>query len=168
MEVLKLDELLYGIQDAINSSNEIVRKQYFEELEQYFDENGKPVMIDMDMPYMTEDGMKFRTVHIPKLALMPLSMMKVKEIDVDFKVALSQLPFEENKNHDAQDGGTPPSSQHSKANIFRKQKKTDIQVDVDRTSQSDDDRAHIHIKMEGSEPPEGVMKINNYLVRQLP
>lgn len=166
MKNINLDGLLYSIQDAVNNSNESVRQQYFADLEEYFDANGKPVMIDMNMPYVTEQGTEFRKFQIPKLTLMPLSIMKVKEIDIDFKVALSQLPLQLQDENSV--NGTKHETSEEKTGIFRKQKKADLQVDIENTCQNSDDRAHIHIKMEGSEPPEGVIKINDYFMKYLP
>lgn len=168
MADINLDRLLYSIQDAVNNSNESVRQQYFKDLNEYFDDKGKPVMIDMDMPYVSDQGTEFQKFQIPKLSLIPLTTMKVKEVDIDFKVALSELPLQSQEEDTIQESDTKHGSPQEKTVYSQKQKKPDLQVNFNPTSKNTDDLAHIHIRMEGSEPPEGVIKINDHFMKYLP
>jgi hypothetical protein len=145
------DDLLGAIQNSIIRAQSLTQHQYLNLLKEYFDQDNKPIMIEMKIPsYNTQsqnpqssnsDG--FETVFVPKICLVPLSSLRLKELDIKFKVQFSELIK----------GGEPKEN-----SLFAKLPfgKTENHI------------ADVEITFEGTEPPEGVLRINQHLIKFLP
>ncbi len=154
------DNLIGSIQEAFLSANELSEKQHLRLLEEYFDEENKPTVINVQYPYFGESGqIEYKSLDIPKLCLVPLSSLQVKEIDVEFKVKLAgkirlgrrQAPENANSLMNCESGeddklGYVPE--------YRKSK--------------DGNYADITLKFRADEPPEGLMRIRDELIKILP
>lgn len=151
MKKVELDKLFMGIHDAVTMANVKMRQQYAEMIGEFFDEQNKPIHVELSLPEMRGSEVTYKKVKVPKLTLVPLSLMKVKEVNLTLKLNQAQLALNEIED---------PSSTPSRVKKNRQSKKND--------DPEEDQIAHIEIKMEGSEPPEGILKINDYLFDQLP
>lgn len=149
MDKLDLNLLFHGIQDAVLNANGRVHSQHLELMDEFFDEENKPIMIQMNIPTLTNEGTIYQSLKVPKLTLVPLTSMKVKEVNLDFKVNLSQIINEP----DQEANNIPPRSQKSNRS---------------KIGESDDNLVNVQIRLEGCEPPEGILKINDYFLKQLP
>lgn len=83
------DDLVQAIQQAFIRVNDMSEAQHLEKLETYFEEDGTPKTFQMQYPYFDENGIPaYRMAYIPEICLVPITSIKLDEIDVGFKVRL--------------------------------------------------------------------------------
>ena len=91
---------------------------------------------------------------VPLATLAPQSSIKIKELTMDLKVKLNNFGKRESKG-----GG----------GIFRKKDAGAVGVDLGSSIlPSKNNYANLKITFEGTDPPEGVVRLNNNLIKQIP
>ena len=94
-----LDNVFQGIYKSIVEAQNTIEQHYVGEIkEDYFDKDGKPYMIDVQLPHGT--GGEMRTINIPLITLVPHNGMAIKEVEIEMEVGLSEGEFEEINNSD--------------------------------------------------------------------
>ncbi len=156
------DSLIRAIQQAFIEVNDMSEEQHIAKLHEYFEEDGTPKTFEMQYPYYDENGVPaYRMVSVPQLCLIPITSLKLDEIEVDFKVqiygkvSLSQHDDTANSNGDAASlkrGGKDNTvlGYIPNGGIFRNK---------------DESYANIRLKFVSQEPPEGLMRIRDQFVR---
>ena len=148
-----LDELLGGLHDAVVSAQRLVEKQHIDMVDLYFDdETGQPLTMEMKIPSAHPDK-DFENVSVPLFTLAPLSSIKIKELEMDFKVKLSEQ--------------LDTVSELAQSMKHEDESATVGGVGVDMNNVNPDTMANIKIKFEGTDPPEGLMRINDQLVKTI-
>ena len=141
-----LDHLTKGLYDAVVQAQALAENQHIESLNKYIDGDGNPKCIDMNI-----DGNK---VKIPLLTLAPHSSIKIKELTMDLKVKLNKF----GKRKSRLGGG-----------IFCKEDAGAIEADLGASILPKRNQyANLKITFEGCDPPEGVVRLNNNLIKQIP
>lgn len=162
-------DLIGSIQDAFFAVNELSEQQHLEMLESYF-EDDKPKTMTVNYPYFDESGeVAYKELDIPLLCLVPISSLKINEVDIDFKVKLSG-------KIKLQEGGR-------RKTYLEKREKDLVCASGDS---SDDDAGHglgfvseyrkskdgnyanISLKFRADEAPEGLIRIRDELIKILP
>ena len=141
-----LDHLTKGLYDAVVQAQALAENQHIEALSKYVNEDGTPKCMKMVI-----NG---KDVMVPLATLAPQSSIKIKELTMDLKVKLNNFGKRESKSG----GGS-----------FRK--KDSGAVDIDLGSSilpSKNNYANLKITFEGTDPPEGVVRLNNNLIKQIP
>lgn len=141
---VSFNELVESIQDAFIRVNDMSEEQHISKLSEYFETDGTPRTFDMQYPYFDENGVPaYRFVSIPQICLVPISSLKLDEIQVDFKVQIyGEIPLKEGEK--ATLGYIP----HGGA--FRNK---------------EDSYANIKLKFVSQEPPEGLMRIRDQFTK---
>lgn len=157
------DNLIKAIQQAFIEVNDMSEEQHIAKLHEYFEDDGTPKTFDMQYPYYDENGIPaYRIVSVPQLCLVPITSLKLDEIEVDFKVqiygkvSLSQLEVE--------DGDKMNESLSSK----RSGKDNTVLGYIPNGGifrNKDESYANIRLKFVSQEPPEGLMRIRDQFVR---
>ena len=84
-----LDNVFQGIYKSIVEAQNTVEQHTVSEIKKdYFDKDGKPYMVAVQLPSGTNGEMK--TVNIPVITLVPHNGMAIKEVEIEMEVALSQ------------------------------------------------------------------------------
>jgi hypothetical protein len=146
------DDLLEAIQSSIIQAQSLSQHQYLTLLKEYFDKDNKPIMVEMKVPSYNpqssseDDSSKdgFETIYVPRICLVPLSSLRIKELDIKFQVQFAELIK-----------GGEQKAGHS---LFARLPFGKVENHM----------ADVEIKFEGTEPPEGVLRINQHLVKFLP
>lgn len=152
------DGLINAIQNAFIRVNQMAESQHLDLISQYFDEKNQPICVEFLYPYVDATGESAeKKIRIPKLCLVPISSLKLSEISVDFKVRLA-------------------------GKVSLKAGESEIPKQVDRLLKNDRDRsflgyipsgrrnheesyANIVLKFQSEDPPEGLMRIQDELIR---
>jgi hypothetical protein len=93
-------------------------------------------------------------VDVPLITLAPQSSIKIKELRMDLKVRLNSFGKRESKS-----GG----------GIFCKKDAGAINADLGSSIlPTKNNYANLTITFEGSDPPEGLVRLNNNLIKQIP
>jgi len=80
---LNFDDLVESIQDAFIRVNDMSEAQHLNKLSEYFESDGTPKVFDMQYPYFDENGVpSYKFVSIPQICLVPISSLKLDEINV--------------------------------------------------------------------------------------
>lgn len=145
-----LDHLFKGISDSVAQAQALAENQHIEALKKFFDKDGTPICMQVKIP----TGGKERLVDIPLVTLSPQGSIKIKELEMEFKVRLSSF----GKRKSRIGGG-----------IFKNEDAGAIDCDfgasiLPRRNQY----ANVKITFEGTDPPEGVVRLNNNLLKQIP
>ena len=163
-------DLIGSIQEAFLAVNELSEKQHVAMLEYYFDEQKRPETMEVNYPYFDESGeIAYKKLDIPLLCLVPISSLKINEVDIDFKVKLSgKVKLKEGERRKGSlkkrdddmccAGNEPPEDRggHGLGYVpeYRKSK--------------DGSYADISLKFRAEEAPEGLIRIRDELIKILP
>ena len=141
-----LDHLTKGLYDAVVQAQALAENQHIEDLGKYINEAGTPKCMKMVI-----NGEK---VDVPLATLAPQSSIKIKELTMDLKVKLNNF----GKRESRKGGG-----------IFRKKDAGAVGVDLGSSIlPTKNNYANLKITFEGTDPPEGLVRLNNNLIKQIP
>jgi hypothetical protein len=145
-----LDDLIEGIASAMIGAREIMEKQHLNTIKRYFKRDDKDRLIAITTKVMIptpnpDDGDTLMEVELPLFSVVPLNSLRLEQVDVEFDAHLSEVIDSDNSikkiSMDVMGGGALGS------------KKTNCKVKI--TIVRDD-------------PPEGLVKINNHIIKQIP
>lgn len=153
MKQQNFDELVAAIQKSFLQCSRLAERQHIEMLSGFFDSENKPVSISLSMPQFDDDGkITYKDVSIPKLCLVPISSLKLDGIKVDFKVRLTgEVPLEEKAGEDT---GTD-----------KKEGSFLGYLPGGGLKRNPEDFANITLQFSSQDPPEGIMRIQDELIR---
>ena len=141
-----LDHLTKGLYDAVVQAQSLAENQHIEALSKYVNEDGTPKCMRMVV-----NG---ENVMIPLATLAPQNSIKIKELTMDLKVKFTNF----GKRKSRKGGG-----------IFRKKDAGAVGVDLGSSIlPTKNNYANLKIVFEGTDPPEGVVRLNNNLIKQIP
>ena len=141
-----LDHLTKGLYDAVVQAQALAENQHIEALSKYINEDGTPKCMKMVI-----NGEK---VMVPLATLAPQSSIKIKELTMDLKVKLNNF----GKRKSRRGGG-----------IFRRKDAGAVSVDLGSSVLPiKNNYANLKITFEGTDPPEGLVRLNNNLIKQIP
>ena len=147
-----LDSVFQGIYKSIVEAQNTIEQHYVGEIkEDYFDKKGKPYMVPVQLPAGQNGEMKI--INIPMITLVPHNGMSIKEVEIEMKVALS-----------------PGESEEINKSKVTKKKPSRIRSFL--TDLSNRNKGHemakIKVKFNGQDPPEGLARIKDSLVKIIP
>ena len=147
-----LDNVFQGIYKSIVEAQNTIEQHYIGEIkEDYFDKDGKPYMIDVQLPHGT--GGEMRTINIPLITLVPHNGMAIKEVEIEMEVALSEGELEEINDGDVT---------HKKPSRIKR-----FLTDLSKRGKGHE-MAKIKVKFHGQDAPEGIARIKDSLVKIIP
>ena len=85
------ENLLGAMQESILKAHSMIENQHLNVMKRYFDESQKPLTFDIQYPRINPDTgeLEYVLVQVPKIALVPMNSLKLKEMKLKFKVKLS-------------------------------------------------------------------------------
>ena len=146
-----LDHLTKGLYDAVVQAQALAENQHIEALNKFFDKDGNAKSLDINIP----DGQgKSQKVNVPLVTLAPQSSIKIKELTMELKVKLTSF----GKRKSRLGGG-----------IFCKEDAGAVSADLGSSILPKRNQyANLKITFEGTDPPEGLVRLNNNLIKQIP
>ena len=146
-----LDHLTKALYDAVVQAQALAENQHIESLKKFFEKDGKPKSMEVKIP----DGKgKEQLVNVPLVTLTPQGSIKIKELEMELKVKLSSF----GKRKSRIGGG-----------IFKNEDAGSICADLGSSIlPHKSNYANLTITFEGSDPPEGLVRLNNNLIKQIP
>lgn len=150
MSQQRFDHLLQAMHNAVLKAQEVTEEQHIQQLAKYFDEEGKPIIQEIQVPTLDpdDDPENMVTLKVPLMSLIPPSSIKIKELKLNFQVGLGKIKL-----------GTGDDTENPSLNIdmggsggmFGKKQAT----------------ADIEITFEAGDPAESFLRINDYLVKSV-
>ena len=146
-----LDHLTKGLYDAVVQAQALAENQHIEALSKFFDKDGKPLCMEIKIPDNKGNEMN---VNVPLATLAPQSSIKIKELSMELKVKMGSF----GKRKSRKGGG-----------IFCKKDAGAINADLGASILPKRNQyATLKITVEGTDPPEGLVRLNNNLIKQIP
>ena len=146
-----LDHLTKGLYDAVVQAQAVAEHQHIEAFNKFFDKDGNPECLDVKIP---DNKGNIQEVKIPLITLAPQSSIKIKELSMELKVKLNSF----GKRKSKLGGG-----------IFCKKDAGAIDADLGSSILPKRNQyANLKVTFEGTDPPEGVFRLNNNLIKQIP
>ena len=147
-----LDNVFQGIYKSIVEAQNTVEQHTVGEIKKdYFDKDGKPYMVTVQLPSGANGEMK--TVNIPVVTLVPHNGMAIKEVEIEMEVALGLGSSETINKSDAT---------HKKPSRIKQ-----FLTDLSRRNKGSK-MAKIKVKFNGQDAPEGIARIKDSLVKIIP
>lgn len=143
-----LSTLIRALQNAVIKAQELIRHQHLNTVQQYIDADGNVETLKMRVPVPPDSNSGaggYREIEVPKLALMPPSSIKLEKLKMAFDVELSGLEHDECDDH----------CNH------------EMNITMSRGLFSRSTKAKCEITFKGDEAPEGILKINDELMKFL-
>ena len=142
-----LEAIFQSIYSAVTESQNTIEQHYLGEIvEDYFEGDGTPKMIKVQLP--GANG-QLREVHIPAITLVPHQGILIDEVEVEMKVKLS-------------------GSEDEKDTKAQKQGKIRKIITDFSNREGGKELATIRVKFKGSDPPEGLARIKDNLIKFIP
>ena len=136
-----LDRLVESIYNSVLYAQRKVETEHLKRvMSTYFDKDGNALTFKVNLP--SNNG-EVEPTHIPLITLAANSHLAISELEMELSVDIGQ--FDDEKNN--------------------KERKLSAKVTGNRNKEN---LAKIKIKMNGSDPPEGLAKINDQLIKILP
>ncbi|MBL0389506.1 DUF2589 domain-containing protein [Tumebacillus sp. ITR2] len=153
-------DLLAAIKDSVIQANAAAQQSSLESILTWFEKDGSPKMTQIMLP-STQPGQSVETIQIPLITLIPLSSTKIDRLTVEFNVQFADLIAKTDNNPFKQSSlgatvETPPNQKDLTSSFAR------------RGKDSEPNLARIQIEIQGTEPPEALLRINDYLMKYLP
>ena len=81
------ENLLGAMQESILKAHSMIENQHLNVMKRYFDESQKPLTFDIQYPRINPDTgeLEYVLVQVPKIALVPMNSLKLKEMKLKFK-----------------------------------------------------------------------------------
>ena len=147
-----LENVFQGIYKSIVEAQNTVEQHTVGEIKKdYFDKDGKPYMIEVQLPHGTSG--ELQTINIPVITLVPHNGMAIKEVEIEMEVALSEGELEEINDGDVT---------HKKPSRIKR-----FLTDLSRRNKGSK-MAKIKVKFHGQDAPEGIARIKDSLVKIIP
>ena len=147
-----LENVFQGIYKSIVEAQNTVEQHTVGEIKKdYFDKDGKPYMVTVQLPSGANGEMK--EVNIPVVTLVPHNGMAIKEVEIEMEVGLSEGELEEINDGDAT---------HKKPSRIKR-----FLTDLSRRNKGSK-MAKIKVKFHGQDAPEGIARIKDSLVKIIP
>ena len=146
-----LDHLTKALYDAVVQAQSLAENQHIETLKKFFDEEGNPECMEVKIP----DGKGGKQlVDVPLVTLTPQGSIKIKELEMELKVKLSSF----GKRKSRIGGG-----------IFKNEDAGSICAELGASILPKRNQyANLKRTFEGTDPPEGLVRLNNNLIKQIP
>ena len=146
-----LDHLTKGLYDAVVQAQSLAENQHIEALNKFFDKDGNPLCLDIKIP---DDKGQNQVVNVPLATLAPQSSIRIKELSMEMKVKMGSF----GKRKSRLGGG-----------IFCKEDAGAINADLGASILPKRNQyATLKVTFEGTDPPEGLVRLNNNLIKQIP
>lgn len=187
MAKVNLHSLLQTLHDAVIGAQEVTERQHIDQLLKYFEwpegegidseqpdqttadqinhllAKGKPKMIRIEVPNMHPDAPigDMQTLQIPLMSLIPPSSLRIKNVVMEFKVALGELDSREDKRL---------LGQHMTTDVS---KRDALRIDLGGvsggffTKKTQSPIAKVKIEFEAGEPSESFLRINDHLIKSI-
>lgn len=150
MSIHTLDDLIEAVTNAVVHARRVSERQHLASLTSFFDlKDGVRVAktAKVVVPSPSGDGDPLVEVDVPLITLVPLNSLLLSDIEFEFEAYLSSLDGEAD-------------------NV----KKKSLRMDVGGRGVVGQKKNNVKVKvcMKGTDPPEGLVKVNDQILKYLP
>ena len=192
-----LDDLVQAIQYAVIEAQKVAEDHHIDLVSRFFEEDEdtgelRAIIQEVWVPSMSPNATEGEHVkiNVPLISLANLGSVKIKELKVEFDARLSSLDTEDDDD-DADVGADvakkpgggkvsrkktpkPSGSKPKKQGPFQKRlrgKRRRMAFDFKKgadAAEGESTKARISITFQGTDPPEGVVRLNDRILKMIP
>jgi hypothetical protein len=157
-----LQDLVHAIAGAVTDAQHEVEKAQIANLGTYLDREHRPLTLQLRVPSLRPEAAPGEEdlYQAPLLALVPHSVLRIKQVEVSFDVELGDL---------ADSAPTPKTASAAPAAVdviaAQVKRKLNVNPAVSATVKQQGTSAHIILTIESSAPPEGISRLAMEMVK---
>ncbi len=148
MAVYAFDDLVEAITNAAIHARKVTEQQHISLMEEFFERDVKTGQlkaktVELHVPSLSHGVDEHEPIQVPLITLVPMNSLHLTEVSIDFKAHLSGLEDKSSgkRIHMSLTGG----------GILKKQNEVNVRITV-----------------KGTDPPEGLVRINERIMKQIP
>jgi len=185
MAIYDLNELVGALLSAVGTASKQAQDQHVDLANRYFtrvegkEEKYVPKTITLTMPSLTKPG-EDDLIDVPLITLVPISTLMLSEVEFDFMAYISEIS--EVSETEAPRAGAPrtvapspeaPGTGGPEASGGFELPgggldKTRVKIGLGGGIRMGRNRMHVKVKIKAQDPPEGVMRVNDRILKLLP
>lgn len=145
------DELVEALAGALVHARETVERQHLRTIQNYFTRDGDKLVAKtttIHVPDLDSNGEPELEVKVPLFSLLPLSSLTIDEVTVEFDAYLSTLSGDSDKS--------------------KGPKKMQMELGGHGMMGKSKNNVKVSVKVKGGNPPEGLIKLNDNIVKSIP
>lgn len=149
MSIHSFEELTQSCTQAVIQAHKASEEQHLSILERFFDMDGDqrvPKMVAMKVSRQQGADATDTTIEVPLISLVPFNSLMISDVEIEFHASLASVSPSE--------AGKPG----------------DIQLNVGGSGVlgSRKNNVRVSIKMRGTNPPEGLVRVNDNIIKRIP
>ena len=144
------DHFLKGLTDSYERARSLAENQHIESLKKFIDDDDKPKFITIKMP---DNNGEYQDVKVPTMTLAPIFSTRLKEMEIEFRVKIT---------------GCGKKKSRTGEGIFKNKDKGAVCIDMSNSVFKSGQYAKCKVKYDTVDAPEGVVRINNNLIKLIP
>jgi len=159
--------LIHSIAGAVAEAQDKIQRFQISTVRQYFDEDNRPVSIDVRLPSLSPDASagEERLVRVPLLSLVGPRLLAVKDMEISFEVGLS-AEIGSTDNGGGPESSTLPAAENTTA--WPTSVHTPLNVDLGvRRNGEGGPLAHVTLRVETQPCSEGMARLVQNLDQQI-
>jgi len=142
---VSFSQILNGFQEAINSVQDMLQKKQLDNLQAFFEADGKPVSQTVQI-----DG---KRIDVPLINVVPHSNLVMDDVEIKFKTKVGAVSTAGSSTLQTIGGGELSGA--------------DLQLQMDGINPKDKDVMEVTIRFKAKEPPEGVSRLLDHYNKKL-
>ncbi|WNC69963.1 DUF2589 domain-containing protein [Thalassotalea nanhaiensis] len=173
MATKSLDDLVEAITGAVVHARELLEAQHVDVMHRFFkDSNGdgklEALTQTIQIPNThTESKDDYVEVEVPLFSLVPLNSLKLDEVEIAFDANISSL---EDSDKSLAPGlfGLLKSRNVKEDESRGRRKRMHLDMAGNGLLGNKKNNTNIKITLKGTDPPEGLIRVNNHVLKQIP
>lgn len=158
-DFVAFEALIHAIAGSVTGAQQEVEKAHVANLVTYLDREHRPLNLQLRVPSIRPEARPGEEDYYqaPLLALVPRSMLRIKQVEISFDIELGGLADSAAVPKPKSDASGPTNA----ADVLATQLKRDLNVNpaVSATVKQQGTSAHVVVTIESVEPPEGVSRL---------
>lgn len=157
-----LENLIEGLAGAVVEAQRRIESYQIKNFLSYFDKHNRPKGIDILLPSLHPEKKDEDVVyHVPYLPLFASSLLRIKDVEISFDTDITGLT-----ETVSEDEEPPENMAVGDSDVLGSSKKKSISLDIrGGVLRRKAGRAHVVLRVEGSEPSEGMARLIDRLLQ---
>lgn len=162
MSTISLDQLVGALNQAVVEAQRMAEVQHLALMEDFFETDAEGVKtaksVQVGVPSLTSDTPQTDVIDVPLLSLVPLSSLTIKDLSLSFRARI--MAAEEDENAESKDSAKSALGGTTSRSLI-------LDLKAPRMM-SNPIFADVQVTFQASDPPEGLVRINDRILKQIP
>jgi hypothetical protein len=158
-DFVPLQALVHAIASAVTDAQQEVAKAHVANLATYLDREHRPLTLQLRVPSIRPEAAPGEedTYQAPLLALVPQSMLRIKQVEISFDIELGDLADPASAPKTA--SGVPATAKAADVLSVQLTRNLNVNPAVSATVKQQGTTAHVVVTIESVDQPDGVARL---------